>query len=40
MGKWVLDYSTEITNDVEGYLFDQEVLELLARVKSLKKPER
>lgn len=40
MGKWTLDYSTEITNDVEGYLFDREVLELLARVKSLKKPER
>ena len=31
-----LVYDTEITSDVEGYLSDEEVLELLQKIKELK----
>ena len=34
-GEYVLDYSTPITEDVEGHLTDDAVEELLARVESL-----
>lgn len=30
-----LDYDTEITNDVEGYLTDEDVGDLLRRIKAL-----
>lgn len=33
---WELTYDTEITDDVEGYLTDQDVLELLRRIQALK----
>lgn len=33
---WELTYDTEITDDVEGYLTDQDVLELLERIRNLK----
>lgn len=33
---WDLTYDTEITDDVEGYLTDQDVLELLGRIRDLK----
>ena len=33
---WDLTYDTEITDDVEGYLTDQDVLELLRRIQALK----
>ena len=34
-GYWDLTYSTEITDDVLGWLTDEEVKELLARIKGL-----
>lgn len=34
--KWHLTYDTEITDDVEGYLTDRDVLELLRRIQVLK----
>lgn len=34
--EWDLTYDTEITDDVEGYLTDQDVLELLRRIQALK----
>ena len=34
-GKWSLDYRTSITDDVIGYLSDQEVDDLLGRVEAL-----
>lgn len=33
---WELTYDTEITDDVEGYLTDQDVLNLLRRIRDLK----
>lgn len=33
---WELTYDTEITDDVEGYLTDQDVLDLLERIRNLK----
>lgn len=33
--EWELTYDTEITSDVEGYLSDEDVLELLQRIKEL-----
>ena len=33
--KWDLCYDTEITYDVEGYLTDENVRELLGRIKGL-----
>lgn len=32
---WDLDYDTPITGDVEGYLTDEDVRELLGRIKGL-----
>lgn len=32
---WGLDYETEITNDVIGYLTDEDVQDLLKRIKEL-----
>lgn len=34
--EWNLTYDTEITDDVLGYLTDQDVLELLQRIRDLK----
>ena len=34
--EWDLTYDTEITDDVEGCLTDQDVLELLRRIQALK----
>lgn len=34
--KWGLIYDTEITDDVEGYLTNQDVLDLLRRIQALK----
>lgn len=35
-GDWDLTYDTEITGDVEGYLTDQDVLDLLGKIRDLK----
>lgn len=35
-GDWDLTYDTEITDDVEGYLTDQDVLNLLKKIRNLK----
>ena len=32
---WEIEYDTDITDDVEGYLTDEEVRELLGRIKEL-----
>lgn len=34
--EWDLAYDTEITGNVEGYLTDQDVIELLRRIQALK----
>lgn len=34
--EWNLTYDTEITDDVEGYLTNQDVLDLLRRIQALK----
>lgn len=34
-GSWDLNYDTPITSDVEGYLTDEEVRDLLQRIKGL-----
>ena len=34
--KWDLTYDTEITDDVMGYLTNQDVLDLLQRIRDLK----
>lgn len=34
--EWKLTYDTEITDDVIGYLEDEEVLELLQKIQDLK----
>lgn len=38
-GCWDLDYDTEITDDVEGYLSDNDVRDLLERIKNLDEPK-
>lgn len=39
MDKWDICYSTDITDDVLGYLNDDEVAETLNKIKELKKAE-
>lgn len=36
-GDWDICYFTTVTNDVEGYLTDQQVEDLLNKIKSIKK---
>lgn len=36
-GDWDLTYDTEITNDVIGYLTDEEIRKLLDRIKGLER---
>lgn len=38
-GKWDLNYDTEITDDVVGFLTDDEVCALLERIKNLDEPK-
>lgn len=38
-GGWELDYSTSITNDVEGYLNPHDVTRLMQEVQSLPKTD-
>lgn len=38
--EYKLDYNTEITDDVCGYKTDDDVRELLARIKALENPDR
>ena len=38
-GDWRLTYDTEITSDVEGYLTDEMVHDLLERIKNLDNPK-
>lgn len=39
-GGWVLTYETTITDDVLGYLTDENVEEILKAIERLPKPER
>lgn len=38
-GEWDLNYDTEITFDVIGYQTDEEIRELLGRIKNLDEPK-
>ena len=34
-GQWHLDFKTDITSDVEGYLTNEDVIDLLKQIKEL-----